>query len=364
MERVAATAVIASLAMLLGIDAIAAAVKVAELTGSVKHKGGDIPIRAQMQLDSGAWIVGASADASVLLECVNGATQMLSGQFDALIVGDGDGKPCAIDLKRGTAVATTPPEKDGSTGASIKIGDVTLGSKSTQFGASLADGPTSLECFVIEGEVTLGGWHNIATLNTAQRVRRGVDAPDELSIERYDELAHVYAKLTLSSKNASAPAIKELSDVYLRSFRNPADTNARTALVARQKQLTPDSALYRYQAGRATTLEASFNASTTQTGGVPGVDVGGRVGAQAGARVQLSAGPPRYKNHRVDVCRIWGDQCGQPAADAWCRSTGKTRARSYKIEEDIGASQPTIVIGTGQLCTAQYCDAFSRIVCE
>jgi hypothetical protein len=57
-------------------------------------------------------------------------------------------------------------------------------------------------------------------------------------------------------------------------------------------------------------------------------------------------------------------ECGQPAADEWCRRRGKQRARSYAIEQNIGATEPTIVIGSGQLCKDTYCDAFSRIACE
>ena len=50
--------------------------------------------------------------------------------LDAIIDGTGgDGSACAIDLKQGTAVATTAPNGAQNTGASIKAGDVTLGAR-------------------------------------------------------------------------------------------------------------------------------------------------------------------------------------------------------------------------------------------
>ena len=62
--------------------------------------------------------------------------------------------------KQGTAVATTAPNGAQNTGASIKAGDVTLGARGTQFGASVGAGgagATDLEAFVIEGDVAVSG---------------------------------------------------------------------------------------------------------------------------------------------------------------------------------------------------------------
>jgi hypothetical protein len=113
-------------------------------------------------------------------------------------------------------------------------------------------------------------------------------------------------------------------------------------MLARQMEVAPNSALQRYQQSRAGALNA----------------------AVSGHVVEHISVVPKHNGYRVDVCKVWGMECGQPAADAWCRLKGKQRARSYAIQENIGATHPTVVIGTGQLCRDAYCDAFSRIACE
>ena len=116
-------------------EAAAGTVKVAELTGTVRN--GDGRSATSGGAHSGNRVLAGSPDASVLLECAGGATQMLANGFDAIIDGTGDDSPCAIDLKAGTAVATTAPNGEQNTGVSIKAGDVTLGARGTQFGASV-----------------------------------------------------------------------------------------------------------------------------------------------------------------------------------------------------------------------------------
>ena len=318
-------------------EAAAGTVKVVELTGPVSRANGS-SVQLPSQLNTGERIMANGSSASVLLECNGGATQMLAGAFDAIIAGTGDGSPCAIDLKRGTAVATTSPNEQ-NTGASIKVGDVTLGAKGTQFGASA--GPV-VEAFVIEGKVAVTGVNAVSQLTTAQSVRRGDTTVRPISEGRYEYLAASYAKLSTSRANVSQAQADALSASYLRSFRNPADADARAALATQQYKIAPNSALQVYQHSRANYLKTAVSVN---------------VGPQFAAA-------PKFNGYRVDVCRVWGMECGQPAADAWCRQNGKQRASSYRIQEDIGASEPTIVIGTGQLCKEAYCDAFSRIVCE
>ena len=72
---------------------------------------------------------------------------------------------------------------------------------------------------------------------------------------------------------------------------------------------------------------------------------------------------PRLGGYRLDWCRLWGRQCGRPAADAFCRRQGFARASQFAIAHDIGHRTPTQIIGSGQVCDRRLCDGFNRIVC-
>lgn len=73
---------------------------------------------------------------------------------------------------------------------------------------------------------------------------------------------------------------------------------------------------------------------------------------------------PKVGVFRLDWCRVWGAQCGKPAADQFCQSKGFTQSNNSEIANDIGAATPTIVIGTGQQCADAICDGFTFITCE
>jgi len=65
---------------------------------------------------------------------------------------------------------------------------------------------------------------------------------------------------------------------------------------------------------------------------------------------------------RLDWCKVWGGDCGAPAAHQFCESTKGFGwvAEGFGIDPDIGVTQ---VIGTGEVCNASYCDGFSFIQC-
>ena len=73
---------------------------------------------------------------------------------------------------------------------------------------------------------------------------------------------------------------------------------------------------------------------------------------------------PTINGIRVDRCMKWGPiDCGQPAADHWCRSKGFSRATSWTGE----TVHPTIFQGRDsevKVCDFFFCGAFSQIVCE
>jgi hypothetical protein len=66
-------------------------------------------------------------------------------------------------------------------------------------------------------------------------------------------------------------------------------------------------------------------------------------------------------SRRLDWCRTWSDECGKPAADAFCASKGYRRSRQFEAEKGVGE---TVVISSGQWCSGSGCTAFARIVCE
>jgi|EndMetStandDraft_9_1072997.scaffolds.fasta_scaffold91789_2 cytolethal distending toxin subunit A len=70
--------------------------------------------------------------------------------------------------------------------------------------------------------------------------------------------------------------------------------------------------------------------------------------------------PPRYKDGtRLDNCDHFGTQCGQPAADDFCRIQGYQYARAFDVEH----ASPTKVINYGQKCIGSNCVAFKYIAC-
>lgn len=66
------------------------------------------------------------------------------------------------------------------------------------------------------------------------------------------------------------------------------------------------------------------------------------------------------KTARLDWCRVWGSECGKPAADAFCQSKGHPGAAGFQEAANIGN---TAIISSKALCTAPSCDGFSAIEC-
>jgi len=71
---------------------------------------------------------------------------------------------------------------------------------------------------------------------------------------------------------------------------------------------------------------------------------------------------PMLGDLRLDACLEWGTNCGEPAATAWCKTKGMTRATVFPSETvgEIG----TRLIGTKQECREKFCVSFAYIVCE
>jgi hypothetical protein len=70
---------------------------------------------------------------------------------------------------------------------------------------------------------------------------------------------------------------------------------------------------------------------------------------------------PKVNGYALDVCRMWGAQCGKPAADAFCKSRGFEGSIDYAVRND---SPPTWVIDSGQICSEPYCDRIVLVTCK
>lgn len=73
---------------------------------------------------------------------------------------------------------------------------------------------------------------------------------------------------------------------------------------------------------------------------------------------------PKIGGLRLDWCRVWANECGQPAANAFCQSEGHANATSFSKASNIGAFAKTLVIGSGQVCDQPDCDGFAWIKCS
>ncbi|MEE8213601.1 MAG: hypothetical protein V3R79_03355 [Alphaproteobacteria bacterium] len=72
---------------------------------------------------------------------------------------------------------------------------------------------------------------------------------------------------------------------------------------------------------------------------------------------------PVHEIYRLNYCLKWGKDCGQPAAKAWCEAQGFRHASDWKVDKNIGALFPTIVMGDNRVCSQFVCDGFQEITC-
>jgi hypothetical protein len=70
---------------------------------------------------------------------------------------------------------------------------------------------------------------------------------------------------------------------------------------------------------------------------------------------------PRINGLAVDYCLTWAQNCGKPAADAFCQSQGFAKSEGHQVLRD---APPTIVIGDGAICREPYCARMISISCS
>jgi hypothetical protein len=69
---------------------------------------------------------------------------------------------------------------------------------------------------------------------------------------------------------------------------------------------------------------------------------------------------PKVDGLPLDLCRTWGNECGAPAADAWCQANGFLMSAGHEVGHD---TPPTKVIGTGEKCEDPSCDRIVSVTC-
>jgi hypothetical protein len=72
---------------------------------------------------------------------------------------------------------------------------------------------------------------------------------------------------------------------------------------------------------------------------------------------------PVHQVYRLNYCLTSNGDCGAPAAQAWCKIQGFVTAGAWKIDENIGALFPTVVLGENRICAQFVCDGFQEITC-
>ncbi len=72
---------------------------------------------------------------------------------------------------------------------------------------------------------------------------------------------------------------------------------------------------------------------------------------------------PTVAGKRVDICLEWGSACDGEAAEVYCKAQGYSRMVAWETDADIGATHPTLVTGSGQVCAEAFCDGYLSITC-
>jgi hypothetical protein len=301
-----------------------------------------LPLSAGALVQDADELLGGSDQASVQLECPNGATQTLSARFDAVVNARSAGSRCAIDLKSGAVVATalaTAAGRNTDGDASVRGGPFALTSHHTQFGLMMAaDARNSAQAFVIDGEARLG----IANAASVKSLRQG-QAIDALSAtvgripeQTFQTIASTYAQLDLAQlgRAATAELAAKLQSSWVASLRQPDDVRARRTLADLHASLgLGGSAMSRYQ----------------------------RLHSEPMAGVTFEK--PMHGAYRLDSC-LPNNRCGKDTAVAWCRAQGYAAARTWVPDYDIGDKAPTQRMGSVEVCNRGPCDGFKSITCE
>jgi hypothetical protein len=245
--------------------------------------------------------------------------------------------------------------------ASINGGPLGMLATHTQFGLTVPAGdPNGIDAFVIEGSVNVTGARSAAgaTLAAGQLLNYRTNKVSVLAKStELSRLAVTYARLDVSRLGSTPNPHAEtvLTQKWAAVLNSPADAGVRDALAATHASLQlGGTQIAKYQVARA--VQTPRTPPVVYARRVP---VGGVVPRPPTAIFTN----PTQGQYRVDYCLKWGEQCGQPAVDAWCRGQGFKRASAWAPAWDIGAATPTLVIGDNKVCPEAYCDGFASVTC-
>lgn len=96
----------------------------------------------------------------------------------------------------------------------------------------------------------------------------------------------------------------------------------------------------------------------------PGSSAPPSLSPQDQKKVTMSFPAPMLGDMRLDACFEFGQQCGEPAATAWCKTKGMTRAVEFTTEVVGARGIATRVINTNRECKETFCASFASITCE
>ena len=73
---------------------------------------------------------------------------------------------------------------------------------------------------------------------------------------------------------------------------------------------------------------------------------------------------PTYRGYRLDWCRIFENDCGAPAAAAFCREQGFSGSGPFQFQPNLDV--PTMTVGQNSICDPRVhrCDSFAAITCQ
>ena len=99
-------------------------------------------------------------------------------------------------------------------------------------------------------------------------------------------------------------------------------------------------------------------------GGSPSPSLPQPTPLQEAKKTPMSFQAPMHGDLRLDACLEWAQKCGEPAATAWCKTKGMSRALEFPQENVGERGINTRLIGTNQVCKEKFCASFVFIVCE
>lgn len=70
---------------------------------------------------------------------------------------------------------------------------------------------------------------------------------------------------------------------------------------------------------------------------------------------------PRIEGDRLDWCLVWGERCGEPAADRFCAEKGFGPSTRFRKADDVGRTR---VLADRRTCDDPRCDGFAFIECS